>query len=310
MSVLRGFDPHINPHRKRAGSVRLAASVRPGALVPAGKGTGPLVVLAAATTAVLAVFALALALAFGRLAAGWETALAGTATVKLSAPAADLPEKTARAVALLGATPGVVSARALEAHEARRLLEPWLGSDVSLELLPLPQLIEVFADPERFDPAALRERLAAEVPEAELIEHGRWRAALASGARALRLMGMAALTLSATTLVVLIALAASVALAVNGATIRVLRLVGARDAFILRAFTRRFALRAFLGAAVGAGLASLALLSARAHFSELAQGLGPARSDWALIAAVPVWAALVAWITTWIAARRVLQKEG
>ena len=49
----------------------------------------------------------------------------------------------------------------------------------------------------------------------------------------------------------MITLAANAALATNAQVIRVLRLIGARDTYIARAFVRRFTLRALSGAAVG-----------------------------------------------------------
>ena len=49
----------------------------------------------------------------------------------------------------------------------------------------------------------------------------------------------------------MITLAANAALATNAQVIRVLRLIGARDTYIARAFVRRFTLRALSGAAIG-----------------------------------------------------------
>ncbi len=49
----------------------------------------------------------------------------------------------------------------------------------------------------------------------------------------------------------MITLAAQAALAANDPVIRVLRLIGARDSYIARAFVRRFTLRALAGAALG-----------------------------------------------------------
>ena len=108
----------------------------------------------------------------------------------------------------------------------------------------------------------------------------------------------------------MVSLAASFSLAANAQVIEVLRLVGARDAFIARAFTRRFALRALIGAAVGTalGLAALALFPAAGE-SVLA-GLGPRGAEWAWPLLIPPFAALVAWAATRAAAFRVLRRQG
>jgi cell division transport system permease protein len=70
----------------------------------------------------------------------------------------------------------------------------------------------------------------------------------------LRLLGWVSLGLIAGAMAALITLAAQAALSANAPVIRVLRLVGARDAYIARAFVRRFTIRALAGAAGGAAL--------------------------------------------------------
>ena len=73
---------------------------------------------------------------------------------------------------------------------------------------------------------------------------------------------MTALLLIAGVTAVTVALAASASLAANGQVIDVLRLVGAEDAYITRAFVRRFTLRALIGGAGGTllGLLAVALI--------------------------------------------------
>ena len=58
----------------------------------------------------------------------------------------------------------------------------------------------------------------------------------------------------------MVSLAAQAALAANVQVIRVLRLVGARAAYIVGAFVRRFALRSLIGGGCGAALGIGALL--------------------------------------------------
>ena len=61
---------------------------------------------------------------------------------------------------------------------------------------------------------------------------------------------MSILLIAASTAAI-VTMAANAALAANHQVIQVLRLVGAKDAYIARAFTRRFTLRAFWGAIIG-----------------------------------------------------------
>ena len=60
-------------------------------------------------------------------------------------------------------------------EESARLLEPWLGSGLSLDDLPIPRLIVVkLASGVLPDFAALRQALAAQVAGATLDDHRRW----------------------------------------------------------------------------------------------------------------------------------------
>ncbi len=171
--------------------------------------------------------------------------------MRISAPAGQVAAQTAAVLAVLETTPGIAMARALDEAEERALLEPWFGPDLPLDTLPIPKLIEIIETAEGFDAEGLRLRLQAEAPGAVLDDHTRWREPLVAAAERIRMLGLLAITLIAATTAAMVALAANSALAANGQVIRVLRLVGALDSYIARAFVRRFTLRALLGAAVG-----------------------------------------------------------
>ncbi|EPX85500.1 Cell division protein FtsX [Salipiger mucosus DSM 16094] len=222
-------------------------------VVPPTGFTARLTVFTAAAMAFLAVLALALSLAAGRLATTWGDELARASTVRISAPEGQGAAQVEAALRVLEQTPGVASARALTNDEQRALLEPWFGPDLPLEDLPVPRLIEVIETSEGYDGAGLRLRLQAEVPGAVLDDHTRWRRPLVTAATRLRLFGWVSLGLIAAAVGAMVTLAANAALAANAQVIAVLRLVGATDTYIARAFVRRFTLRALGGAAVGTG---------------------------------------------------------
>ena len=277
-------------------------------VVPPSGFTVRLTLFSAAAMAFLAVFALALSLAAGRLADLWGDQLARSSTVRISAPAAELETQTAAALRVLEQTPGVAGARARGPAEQRALLEPWFGPDLPLEALPVPQLIDVIEEGSGYDSAGLRLRLQAEVPGAVLDDHTRWRRPLIDAASKLRLLGWLALGLIALATGAMITLAAHAALAANAQVIRVLRLVGATDAYIARAFVRRFTLRALAGAAVGAVLGLLAILALPSadETAGFLTGLGFRGWHWVWPVFVPPLAALVAFAATRAAANRVL----
>ena len=159
-------------------------------VVPPTGFTARLTVFAAGAMAFLAVFALALSVSTGRLAARWEAELNSSVTIRISAPADQVEAQTSAVLKVLDQTAGVASARALEPDEQRALLAPWFGPDVPLKELPLPRLVDVLQSPEGLDAAGLRLRLAAEAPGAVLDDHSRWRAPLVDAARALRMLGV------------------------------------------------------------------------------------------------------------------------
>ena len=279
--------------------------------VPPSGFTANLTVFSAGAMAFLAVFALTLTLATGRLADRWASELARTATLRISAPPDQMDAQTAAAVRLLETTPGVASARALTADEEKALLEPWFGTDLPVDSLPIPQLIEIVEAADGFDPVGLRARLQAEVPGAVLDDHTRWREPLAEAASRLRLLGGLALVLILGATAAMITLAAQSALAANAQVIRVLRLVGARDVYIARAFVRRFTFRALTGAGVGtcAGLAAVFLLPRGDVAGGFLPGFGLQGIHWIYPLATPPLAAAVAFVATRAAALRSLQEQ-
>ena len=278
-------------------------------VVPPSGITARLTGFAAAAMAFLAVFALALSLASGRLAARWGDELARSSTLRISAPAGQMADQTAAAIRVLETTPGVADARALSSDEQRALLEPWFGPELPVESLPIPQLIEILETEEGYDAAGLRLRLQAEVPGAVLDDHTRWRKPLEQAAARLRLLGVVAVLLIGATTAAMITLAAQAALAANAQVISVLRLIGAQDSYIAQAFVRRFTLRTLAGARVGtvAGGAAVFLLPSAQEEGGFLTGLGFQGAAWLLPLLIVPLAGMVAFFATRAAARRTLK---
>lgn len=287
----------------------LAGDAQADKVVPPSGFTASLTLFSAAAMGFLAVFALALSLATARLADRWGSELARSSTLRISAPADQMAAQTDAALNVLATTKGVASARALDQDEQRALLEPWFGPDLPVEALPIPQLIEVIEDADGFDADGLRLRLAAEVPGAVLDDHTRWRRPLIRAADRLRLLGLVSLVLIGATTAAMITLAANAALAANTKVITVLRLVGALDTYIARAFVRRFTLRALVGAMIGVSLggAAILLLPSVDEGGSFLTGLGFQGLHWLWPMVIPPLAAIVAFIATRAAARRTLK---
>ncbi len=279
-------------------------------VVPPTGFTARLTLFSSFAMAFLAVFALALSLAAGRVADRWGEELAQSSTLRISAPAGEVATQTEAALRVLRTTPGIEDARALTAEEQRALLTPWFGPDLPIEDLPLPQLIDITETEGGYDAAGLRLRLAAEAPAAVLDDHARWRRPLVDAAARLRLLGWLSILLIASATAAMVTLAANAALAANAQVIAVLRLVGAKDTYIARAFVRRFALRSLTGAAVGTLVGVIALFLIPAGSDETGfltdlrlQGIG-----WLWAVLIPPLSGLVAFVATRFAAGRVLEE--
>jgi len=288
----------------------LQRDARADRVVPPTGYTAHLTLFVSGAMAFLAVFAMALSLASGRLADRWATELAGAATLRINAPADQRAAQTEAALTVLSQTPGVASARALTTEEQAALLSPWFGSDLPLETLPVPQLIEIIEGAPGLDAAGLRLRLGAEVPGAVLDDHTRWREPLVDAATSLRRLGWVSILLIGGATAAMITLAANASLAANAQIIEVLRLVGARDRFIARAFVRRFTYRAFFGAVIGVllGLTGVLLLPEASDEGGFLTGLGFQGAGWLLPALIPMLGATVAFLATWTAASRKLKE--
>ncbi len=279
--------------------------------VPQTGMTVRLTVFVAAVMAFLAVITLALSLTTNRVASLWAADLAQSATLRLPADPATADALLLAALDVLETTPGVTRVRALSQDEQQALLEPWFGPDLPLDALPVPQLIEIVTDGDDFDVEGLRARLSAQVPGAILDDHTAWRAPLLDAAARVRLIGWSVIVLIGATVAAMITLAAQAALAANARIIAVLRLVGAKDAYIARAFVRRFTLRAAGGALVGMliGLGVVSLMPQGDATSSLLLGVGFEGGEWVWPLLIPILAAIVAFFATRAAAFRRLREQ-
>lgn len=247
-----------------------------------------LIVFTASAMTFLAVIALAFSFTASRVADAWTQELASSLTIRVSAPIEQMKVQTDATLEVLRTTPGILSARVVDNAEQAKLLEPWLGTGIDMERFSLPTLIAVEESFEGPDREGLGLRLKAEAPGAEIDDHGRWRAPMIRAAERVRNIGGFVLFLVFAALVAVVLLAVQAAVVSNNANIATLRLIGAQDTFIVRAFVRRITLRALLGGLIGAVIA-LVLVSLNADDETFAATLGFEGREWiAAILLVPL----------------------
>ncbi|MFZ2099060.1 MAG: ABC transporter permease [Oricola sp.] len=187
----------------------------------------------------------------------WQSQIAREATIQIR-PADDFDMDAAleKARAIASEFAGVRGVRVISREETVALLEPWLGSGLSLEELPVPRLVVVTIDetsPPDF--ASLRATVADEIPNASLDDHRAWVDRLIGMARTTTAIGLCVLALVLAALVLTVIFATRGAMSGNHDIIEVLHFVGAEAGFIARQFQTRFLLSGIWGGLAGGGAA-------------------------------------------------------
>jgi len=224
--------------------------------------------------------------------------LSGRLTIQIVEANPGPREAQARAaLALLARLPQVASAKRVNAAEMQKLLEPWLGDALAVDL-PIPVMIDVTLAEDGNDVAAVTTALRKVAPAARIDDHSRSLAPLARLIGALQWTAMALILLVAAATTATVMLAARAALDTHRATIDVMHLLGATDLQIARLFQRRIAFDALLAGLVGFAAAAvlLALLGHRlsALGSELSAAATLPPTAWTLLLLLPIAGTLLA----------------
>jgi len=249
----------------------------------------------------------------------WDRGLTGTLTVELPAASSGRDDGAIdAALTVLRSTPGVTRADPFDAKRTAALLEPWLGTAVDAADLPLPRLIDVQIEPRAgVDLDALRERLAAAVPGAQLEDHGRWLNRVLRTALAIEIMAGMVVALVGLAAVLAVIFATRTGLAVHHSIVEVLHLIGARDGYIARQFEWHALRLGIKGGLAGLLLGILTLVGIATAATQVgalddAVRVLPALSapaiEWVLLLLLPVAAGLIAMLTARITVLRALKR--
>ncbi|WP_421856641.1 cell division protein FtsX [Oricola sp.] len=226
-------------------------------IVPKHGTAGQALVLVIAIMSFLACLTIGAVSLVNQSARTWQSQISREATIQIR-PSGDQNMEsalqTAQGIALGFA--GVRDARIIGGPETVALLEPWLGSGLSLDELPVPRLVVVTIDdtaPPDF--AALRSAIEAAIPEASLDDHRAWVGRLVGMARTATLIGLSVLSLVMVALVFTVIFATRGAMSGNQHVIEVLHFIGARAGFVAGQFQSRFLMSGIVGALIGGGAA-------------------------------------------------------
>ncbi len=228
-------------------------------LVPRNSISGRALVAVVAIMTFLASLTTGAVMLVNQAANEWQADVAREVTIQvLPAPGRDVDAAVGKAAALARAFKGVSDVRAYSKEESSKLLEPWLGSGLSLDDLPVPRLIVVkIAAGATPDMTQLRRALAEQVPGASLDDHRGWIDRMRAMAGTAVAIGAGVLMLMFAATILSVTFATRGAMATNKTVIEVLHFVGAKNGFIANNFQRHFLLLGLQGGAIGGGGAIL-----------------------------------------------------
>jgi cell division transport system permease protein len=193
-------------------------------------------------------------------AAEWQSEVSSEITIQVRPVAGrDLDRDSQAAADAMRAQPGIVEVRPFTKEESAKLLEPWLGSGLSIDQLPVPRVIVARVQPgTTLDLAALRTRVTQAAPTASVDDHRAWIERMRSMTGATVFAGIGILILVIVATIISVSFATRGAMAANRPIVEVLHFVGAGDTYIANRFLRHFLRLGLEGGLIGGGAAMLA----------------------------------------------------
>src|ERR1700712_1165685 len=239
---------------------RVAAQARNlSPIVPRASISGRALVAVVAIMTFLASITTGTVLLVSASAAEWQSEVASEITVQVRPTAGrDLDRDAAAAAEAMRTQPNVLQVKPFTKDESAKLLEPWLGSGLSIDQLPVPRVIVARVQPgAQLDLAGLRSRGMLVAPSASVDDHRAWieRMRSMTGATVFAGIGILALVIIAT--IISVSFATRGAMAANRPIVEVLHFVGAGDRYIANRFLRHFLRLGLQGGVIGGGIAML-----------------------------------------------------
>ena len=192
-------------------------------------------------------------------AAEWQSDISSEVTIQVRpAQGRDLDRDVRIVVETVRGTPGILDVRAFTDQESGKLLEPWLGTGLSLNDLPVPRVIVARIVPGgTVDLPGLRQQLAEAAPSASVDDHRAWIERMRTMTNAIVLAGLGILALVIAATIISVSFATRGAMAANRPIVEVLHFVGAGDRYIANRFMRHFLRLGLEGGLIGGGAAML-----------------------------------------------------
>jgi cell division transport system permease protein len=257
MSRIDEHGPLVDLGQERPQVPAKARNLSP--IVPRASIAGRALVAVVAIMTFLASITTGAVLLVSASAAEWQSEVASEITIQVRpVTGRDLDRDAAAVADAMRAQPGIVEIRPFTKEESAKLLEPWLGSGLSFDDLPVPRVIVARVQPGSTpDLAALRSRVTQVAPTASVDDHRAWIERMRSMTGATVLAGIGILVLVIITTIISVSFATRGAMAANRPIVEVLHFVGAGDRYIASRFQRHFLRLGLEGGLIGGGVAML-----------------------------------------------------
>ncbi len=216
-------------------------------------------------------------------------------------------------VGFLEKYPDVEEVITLSDAELRALLEPWLGNNVDIELLPIPKLLDVkISNAKQFDYKELAVRLSEVSPQASINDHNLWLSRLLKFINSLKMLAVTVLILVAGACVAAIVYAAKTSLNVHREIIMILHTIGATDEYIAINYVKQITLMSVVAGIIGTLVAVPAIMVVgnmakgieAGIFNSVTFGAG----DWLIILLLPLVSAALTAVTAYVTVVKTLRE--
>lgn len=216
-------------------------------------------------------------------------------------------------VSFLERYPNVKEVSVLSNSELNALLEPWLGNNVDIELLPIPKLIDVKIEKGvDFDYKELMIKLSEISPQASINDHNLWLSRLLRFINSLKMLAVTVLIMVALACIAAIVYAVRTGLNIHKEIIGILHIMGATDEYIAMNYVKQISLMSLGAGIIGIIIAVPAIMLVGEMAREIEAGIFNAvtfgAENWLAVLVLPLVFTLFTALTSYITVIRTLRK--
>ncbi|MBR1373075.1 hypothetical protein IJ556_01320 [bacterium] len=216
-------------------------------------------------------------------------------------------------VSFLERYPDIKEVTVLSDTELHALLEPWLGHNVDIQLLPIPKLLDVKINNARhFDYKELAVRLSEVSPQASINDHNLWLARLLKFINSLKMLAVTVLIMVAVAIMAAIVYAVKTGLNVHREIISILHIMGATDEYIAMNYVKQISQMTMVAGIIGTILAVPAIMlvgnMAKGIEAGIFNSVTFSLESWLIIAVMPMVSTILTAFTAYMTVVKTLKR--